>query len=259
MSQADLVKTRRIDRAHAAGERWRGLLDRRAEAVARLRRGGPEFADTPRRVEIFRAREAAKRLAFARAGITEQFFTERRIGPTLDLDDFPPNEPARLAGIPVGRIVELDDRGAARDGFATGFLITPSLLMTNHHVFATASESVNCGVQFLYEKGADGTIGAGVVFALDAGLFFYANESIDFAIVVVSPASTVGRALTVFKRLPLIPTTGKILVGQPVSIIQYPDGGPKKYGVRDNELLVPPADADSFLQYSTDTLPGSSG
>jgi len=29
--------------------------------------------------------------------------------------------------------------------------------------------------------------------------------------------------------------------------------------VRDNELLIAPGDADLFLQYTTDTLPGSSG
>jgi len=259
MSHADLVRTRQLERAQAAGQRWQALTDRRAQTVRLLRRGGPEGADSPERVARFRAREDAKQLAFARAGVTEGFFTERRIGPTLDLDDFPPNEAARLAGVPVGRIVALDRQGSVHEGFATGFLIAPSLLMTNHHVFATATETVECGVQFLFEKRAAGDVGPGVVFSFDAGLFFYANEELDFAIVGVAPTSTAGRSLTEFRGLSLIPTNGKILVGQPVSIIQYPDGGPKKYGVRDNELLLAPADRELFLQYSTDTLPGSSG
>src|SRR5882672_3363470 len=123
MSHARLVTERLLDRAHYAGFRWRDLTERRAEAVRLLRSGGPEAADTPERVEQFRSREAAKRIAFARAGVTEALFRERRIGPTLDLDDFAPNDAARAAGLPVGRIGELDGRGALAEGFATGFLI----------------------------------------------------------------------------------------------------------------------------------------
>jgi endonuclease G len=198
-------------------------------------------------------------LAFARAGVTEGFFAERRIGPTLDLDETPPNEAGRLAGIPVGRIVELDTRGQPSDGFATGFLIGPGLLLTNHHVFAAPEECRNCGVQFGYEK-VNGTLAAGTVFAFDVIRFFYASDQLDFAVVGVAPnANGNSISLQQFRALPLIPAQGKILVGQPVSIIQYPEGGPKKYGVRDNELLIAPTDADPFLQYTTDTLPGSSG
>ena len=260
MRRADEVRQRQIDRAQAAGRRWRDLRERRAETVRRLSMGGPELADSPDRVERYRAREATKRIAYAQAGVTEAFFRERRIGPTLDLDDFPPNEPARIAGTPVGRIVELDGRGGVRDGFATGFLIAPGLLITNHHVFASADETRGCGIQFGYEKAADGSLSAGVVFALDTARLFYANEELDFAVVgVASTAVGGGYNLGRFRSLALIPMTGKILVGQAISIIQHPDGGPKKYGVRDNELLIAPSDGDLFLQYTTDTLPGSSG
>ncbi len=254
------MKDREIDRAHAAGKRWQDLTERRAETVRLLKLGGPQRADSPARVELYLAREEAKRLAYARSGVTDSFFRERRIGPTLDLDEYPPNEPARIAGTPVGRIVEIDDRGTVRDGFATGFLIAPGFVMTNHHVFASADECDGCGIQFGYEKSIDGNLSAGVVFTLDTNRFFYASEELDFAVVGVNSISIgSGRDLGDFKSLALIPTTGKILVGQPISIIQYPDGGPKKYGVRDNELLIAPTDVDIFLQYTTDTLPGSSG
>src|SRR5207249_3903485 len=160
--------------------------------------------------------------------------------------------------VPVGRIVDVDNSGQARDGFATGFLIARNLMLTNHHVFATPDECKNCGIQFGYEKVNDVLV-AGAVFALDTSRFFYANEELDFAVVgVSSDAIGTGASLQQFSSLGLIPAPGKILVGQPISIIQYPDGGPKKYGVRDNELLIAPADADLFLQYTTDTLPGSS-
>jgi endonuclease G, mitochondrial len=254
-----IVRQRRIDRAISAGRRWQALIERRAQTVRLLSLGGSALADTPERVQQYRVREAAKQLAFARAGVTEAFFAERRIGPTLDLDENPPSDTARIAGVPVGRIVDLNDRGEATDGFATGFLIGQHLMLTNHHVFAAPEECRNCGIQFGYER-VNGVLATGAVFGLDTSRFFYANEELDFAVVGVSSGALgTGAPLEQFKSLGLIPTPGKILVGQPISIIQYPEGGPKKYGVRDNELLIAPTDADLFLQYTTDTLPGSSG
>ena len=141
-------------------------MARRAETVRLLKVGGPERADSPERVQLFRAREEAKQLAYAKAGVTESFFSERRIGPTLDLDDTPPNEAARLAGVPVGRIVQLNGAGREPDGFATGFLIAPDLIITNHHVFAAPEECRNCGIQFGYER-VNGALDAGTIFAFD--------------------------------------------------------------------------------------------
>lgn len=259
MPYMQAVKERQLLRATRAGERWQGLLARREEAVRKLAIGGPEAADSPERVRLYRMREEEKRLTLARAGVTESRLTERRIGPTLDLDDAPPNELARIAGIPVGRIVQLNAAGRQPAGFATGFLIGANLIITNHHVFAAAEETRNCGIQFGYEK-VDGVLSDGTIFLFDTSRFFYANEELDFAVVGVSPVALgSGASLAQFKSVGLIPTPGKILVGQDVSIIQYPEGGPKKYGVRDNELLIAPTDADAFLQYTTDTLPGSSG
>src|SRR5262245_7296525 len=220
MTHASDVRERKLERAYAAGERWRSLAERREETVRRIKSLGPGAADSPDRVEKYNEREAAKALAYLRAGVTESFFTERRIGPTLDLDDSPPNEPARLAGVPVGRIVELDARGKIRSGFATGFLIAPNILLTHHHVFASASECDNCGVQFGYEK-IGGWLAEGPTFALlpERGGIFCTDDQLDFTIVGVSTTSIGGNvALATYGSLRLIPTVGKILVGQPISI-----------------------------------------
>jgi endonuclease G, mitochondrial len=259
MTHASRARTRRLERLHAVGERWLKLINRRADTVRLLAEGGPKRADLPDRVRRYEEREAAKTRAFLRAGVTASFFQERKVGPTLDLDEYPPNDAARIAGIPVGRIVDVGDRGEAREGFATGFIIAPGLAMTNHHVFSDAGECRNCGIQFGYEKQGDAVV-EGPVFAFDTSRFFYCDEALDCAIVGVASTSLSGAAdLGQFQPLHLSPAVGKILVGQPVSIIQYPNGGPKRYGVRDNELLVPAAPTDRFLQYTTDTLPGSSG
>ena len=57
--------------------------------------------------------------------------------------------------------------------------------------------------------------------------------------------------------LPLIGVKGKILKGDPVNIIQHPEGGPKRYATVNNRLLD--LRDDGFLLYETDTLEGSSG
>ena len=260
MKHSTEVRARRAARLRAAGERWQRLTGRRAETVRRLRDGGPLAADAPAKVQQYLERETAKELAYARAGVTGTYFQERRIGPTLDLDEFPPDDIARKAGIPVGRIVDVGDDGEALDGFATGFIVAPGLMMTNHHVFGTASECRGCGIQFGYELDESRRVIDGPVFGLDPDRFFFTSDPLDFTIVAVTPAALRGaRMLSEFNSHHLSPALGKILVGQTISIIQYPDGGPKKYGVRDNELLVAPAPDELFLQYTTDTLPGSSG
>ncbi|HTK29129.1 MAG TPA: DNA/RNA non-specific endonuclease [Vicinamibacterales bacterium] len=259
MAHQRIVRQRQLARASAAGARWQSLLERRAGTVRRLRAGGPTSADRPDRVEQYRAREAAKQLAFARAGVAASYFNERKIGPTLDLDDYPPDEAARIAGLPVGRIVDVGDGGEAVDGFATGFLIAPGVVLTNHHVFENAGECRGCGIQFGYEH-QDGQIVSGPVFGFEPARLFFTDDALDFTVVAVGAAPLGGGGtLDAFRVDHLTPALGKILVGQSISIIQYPDGGPKKYGVRDNELLVPAEPDEDFLQYTTDTLPGSSG
>src|SRR5690242_14296367 len=212
MKHATEVRSRRVARLRAAGERWQRLTDRRAETVRRLRTGGPLAADAPAKVQQYLERETAKELAYARAGVTGTYFQERRIGPTLDLDEFPPDDIARRAGIPVGRIVDVGDDGEALDGFATGFIVAPGLMMTNHHVFATASESRGCGIQFGYELDDARRVIDGPVFGLDPDRFFFTSEPLDFTVIAVTASALRGpRVLAEFNSHHLSPALGKIL------------------------------------------------
>ncbi|MCW8138116.1 MAG: hypothetical protein KIT58_04355, partial [Planctomycetota bacterium] len=72
-------------------------------------------------------------------------------GSRPDWSPRPPTEAARKAGRPVARIIDAWASPRAR-GFGTGFLITPRLLITNHHVFATASEAAGGAANFLHEE-----------------------------------------------------------------------------------------------------------
>jgi len=184
------------------------------------------------------------------------FRLERQIG-TWDLVDFAPSEEAREAARPVARLIDLPQPGTIGEGFATGFLVSDHLLMTNHHVFPRLVDAVGCAANFLYQRRERNSINAGSYFELQPERFYFADEALDFCLVAVSPRGTQGEALADFGRIPLIEATGKTLRGRPINIIQHPLGGPRQWSVTHNRLLDI---LDSgFLHYETDTDGGSSG
>jgi endonuclease G, mitochondrial len=254
VSRVDIAARKETVRKEAAA-RWAAHASQVAATAEAVVRVGPVAAATPERRERYLDRESRK-ATFRAQGLG----WERMIGPTLDFDDLPPTTSALEAGKPVARIVELLDTNRVGEGFATGFLVSGGLLMTNWHVFGAPGEAVGCAAQFGFERTATGLIEGGTVFELDPGDFFYSSKELDFVLVAVRPAAVIGSTqLDSFRSTRLIPSVGKILAGQPVSVIQHPEGSHKRWAVRENKLVREPADADLFLEYTTDTLPGSSG
>lgn len=249
------VDLRRVDVMKAAAQRWKAKTPEVASTARRLARGGPVAATNPERTASFVARETLKStLRFRGIGL------ERIIGPTMDLEDVPPTTEAKKAGRPIARIVELLATNIVGEGFATGFIVAPGLLMTNWHVFAQPGDAVGCGAQFGYERNEAGLLDSGVVFELDPQSFFLSHEALDIALVGIKKAIAIGSgALPAFGSVRLIPSQGKILVGHPISIIQHPDGRHKHWAVRQSKLVLDPKDDDLFISYTTDTLGGSSG
>jgi endonuclease G, mitochondrial len=254
MKPADFL-ARKHEAMKAAGYRWRQRLPEVAATARKLAEGGPAAATNRTRTASFVARETLKRDARF-LGLGE----ERIIGGSVELDDVAPTLAARKAGRPVARIVELLGANRVGEGFATGFMVTPDLLLTNCHVFSKSSEAVGCGAQFGFERNDAGLLDAGVVFELDPTAFFHSDATLDIALVGVTrtPALGVG-PLAGYGWVRLIPAQGKILVGHPISVIQHPDGRHKHWGVRQNKLVLDPSAADLFISYTTDTMPGSSG
>jgi endonuclease G len=84
---------------------------------------------------------------------------------------------------------------------------------------------------------------------------------LDFTLVAVSELSGMGRPLSQFGYLPLIPKRGKIRIGDSVNIIQYPQGQEKSVVVHNSNLLhmEDGTDLEPYLWYSSDTEHGSSG
>ncbi|MET0165174.1 MAG: DNA/RNA non-specific endonuclease [Vicinamibacterales bacterium] len=262
MERSKRVRKERMGLAAHAYERWKGFqLDRGAMEGARANRDGsiprPTIAAiTPLQRSRFKERETRRAIFDSAAYRDLRIAAERQVGATLDFADLPPNEQALKAGRPVVRIVTLGGPGIAPEGFATGFLVAPDLLLTNHHVFRTADEAVGAGAHFLYER-TQGGLREGVIFELDPDRFFVNHKGLDYAIVAVKPTALDGAPLSQFQYLPLIAVKGKILKGDPVNIIQHPEGRPKQYATVNNQLLD--LRDDGFLLYETDTLEGSSG
>ncbi|MFG2294258.1 trypsin-like peptidase domain-containing protein [Streptomyces sp. NPDC048603] len=174
------------------------------------------------------------------------------------------------AGTSVARIKVLPYQGGAllqplalpHNG--TGWMITPDLLVTNHHVVnarkRTADErpvadpadlllqAVNSRSRFDYlteeDLDTDGEVGAGELVASD--------EELDFAILRLAA----GAPPRPFLRIATEPLRVTPDLPVAVNIIQHPGGEPKRIALRNN--LVFEAD-DRDLKYFTDTRGGSSG
>jgi endonuclease G len=155
------------------------------------------------------------------------------------------------AACAVGRVVIREDGQVA--GYGTGSLVSPSLLLTNHHVLPSAEVAEGSSIEFRFQDGLDGEPLEPKTFELDPGRFFLADEDFDFALVAVK-ATPAELAEFSFNRLTDDP--GEQAVGSFVTIVQHPRGKKKQIALRENRIVHV---LDSFLHYEADTEPGSSG
>jgi endonuclease G len=228
----------------AALQRYRERTAQRKDIVQALKSKTPFEVDTPQRTA------ARKALIDPRDGLA----LERVIG-TSDLFPMAYLE----AGLGVGKSVcriEVRDHIGRVLGHGTGFLVAPSLLMTNNHVLEIADAARFSLAQFNYETDLQLLPRPIKSFRLDPDRFFMTDERLDFTLVAVEAVSAEGVKLTEFAFLPLLAESGKVLVGEYVSIIQHPSGAPKAVAIRENQVNDV---FEDFIHYATDTEPGSSG
>ncbi|MFE7274719.1 trypsin-like serine peptidase [Streptomyces sp. NPDC057623] len=138
----------------------------------------------------------------------------------------------------------------------TGFLVSPSLLMTNHHVLPDAHTARQCFVEFDAQVTVDNTPQPVTRLELDPDGFFVADPRLDFALVLVATGPDPRPPGETFGWNRLSAQLGKLVIGEPVNVIGHPMGRLKEIAVRDNMLQVR---LDDFLHYKTDTEPGNSG
>ncbi|SDU29437.1 trypsin-like serine peptidase [Gordonia westfalica] len=148
----------------------------------------------------------------------------------------------------VGRINIRQGRG-----FGTGFLVTPTLLMTNHHVLPDAEVAKASVVEFDYQDDMDGRERPMQTFSLDPDTFFVSDRTLDFALTAVRGTAD---ALRTFGVNRLTEAQGTIVIGEFTTIVQHPRGDKKMVSLRENKLVDI---LESFVHYSADTEPGSSG
>jgi endonuclease G len=166
-----------------------------------------------------------------------------------------------MEGMQCGQAVcriTIRDANKNPQGFGTGFLISPRLLITNHHVLPDGFAAQESLAEFNYQTDTQGVEQESIVFSLLPDELFYSNQQLDFSVVAVQAQSKTNRNLADFGHLRLNEQLGKVIVGEYLSIIQHPEGKTKQIAIRENQLIERKENSDS-LWYSTDTTPGSSG
>ncbi|PAZ13640.1 serine protease [Streptomyces sp. SA15] len=261
MEATDKSRAERERQVAAAAARYGETGDER-RAVERQRDAGVTFPDSQEALAA-RAARLLDRHAVPAAMVVEAVRTEplaapaayeRILGVSKDLQawSFLPR------GVRAARtIARISVRENGRElPIGTGFLVSPSLLMTNHHVLTDAEAARQCFVEFEAQVTVDNTPQPATRLELDPDGFFAADATLDFALVLVAPGPDRRPPGETFGWNRLSAQTGKLVIGEPVNVIGHPMGRLKEIAVRDNMLQVR---LDDFVHYKTDTEPGNSG
>ena len=249
METYELERTRQRD---AAAERVAERAAQRHEHEATLATpGGIAAADTPERV----AKRIDRLTRYYDGGLTGDAEPARLLEKIINTADF---VGARYldAGVAAARAVgrvNIRDASGRLAGFGTGSLVSPALLLTNHHVLPDADTARTSVIEFNFQDGVDGHQLASVIHSFDPDRFFLADEERDFALVAVAATP---EQLAAFGYNRLIEAEGKAIIGEFVTIVQHPRGEKKQVALRENRIVDIP---DRYLHYAADTEPGSSG
>ncbi|HZK05284.1 MAG TPA: DNA/RNA non-specific endonuclease [Actinomycetaceae bacterium] len=175
-----------------------------------------------------------------------------RIINTADFVDVRYLDSGVVAQHAVGRVNIRNERGQLM-GYGTGFLVSPRLLLTNHHVLPDTATTRKSVIEFDYQDGIDGRPLQPAVFSFDPYRLFVANRELDFALVAVAGDS---EGLSGYGFCPLTAAQGTVIIGECVTIVQHPRGRKKQIALRENRLIDIP---ELVVHYAADTEPGSSG
>jgi endonuclease G len=246
--KVDSYELARERQREAAAERVNERAAERSEHEATLARpGGLAEADTPERIA-----KRLDRLNRHRGLEREPETMIERIVNTADFVGIHYLDAGAAAARAIGR-VNIRSAGGRVQGYGTGSLVSPALLLTNHHVLPDAETARNSVIEFNYQDGIDGRPLLAQVFPFDPDRFFLADEERDFALIAVRGSS---EELAPFGFNRLIEAEGKAIIGEFVTIIQHPRGEKKQIALRENRIVDIP---ERFLHYTADTEPGSSG
>lgn len=200
-------------------------------------------------------KENRKDMIAAKAAEPVDFAYERAIG---NNDSLYSNfiELIALTKRKVARIVIKEND--KRVGFATGFMVSKELMLTNWHVFQNKDMATSSEAHFFYEYDNLGHPIDPVIFKMDDSKF-YNNKELDYCFVGLAPKDVNNEySLEDIGYLYLDRLIGKIgEVGvEKLNIIHHPLGDYKQLSIRENRFV---GIDDIKIYYETDTAQGSSG
>jgi len=152
------------------------------------------------------------------------------------------------AGLPAGA------------GWATGFLISPSLFMTNNHVINDIAFASKIRIQFNYQLGPDGIELVSESFLPELDGVFWTNPALDYSVIRLQPNQAADGSGEVLPgdHWGFIPLNQSPIYRekQHFNVIQHPSGRRKEVALQDNEIHKL---FENTVRYTADTEPGSSG
>lgn len=148
---------------------------------------------------------------------------------------------------------------------ATGFLISPSLFITNNHVLNSERKALNSLFEFNYQLGLDDTLQKSKIYHAEPG-FFYTSPKNDLDYTVIKLKGNPGNEwnyLSLNKKNWTLTEFAPESVfgngnGMYLQIIQHSDKGPKEVVLHDC-IFTSSKLQQKYYRYSCDTEPGSSG
>ena len=175
----------------------------------------------------------------------------------------------------VARIKVVTSKGA--EGYGTGFLVGPGILITNRHVLdysdiggdsllsIVANAVAEFDVEIVPQVIAPGKTrlvsSTPAIFRLapQTLLLTDAWNALDYVMIALESKSIDGQHdISEYGYNRLSADMGKTVTGEPVFIIQHPNGESKKISLLNNRMMIRD-EKSSYLYYEADTEPGSSG
>ncbi|WP_424988130.1 trypsin-like peptidase domain-containing protein [Microbulbifer sp. S227A] len=162
--------------------------------------------------------------------------------------------------VPPGNYTDYRDRGANSTWFGTGFLVSPNILLTNHHVLNSTAVAEAATAEFEYQitqaelqDGPPDTIPSATRFRLNPARLFITSsmKDFDYTFVWIDPG-----AATQFGHVTMTRGSFTVRKTEPTYIIHHPGGDPKQVSLDDTEVL---SINSSAVLYAADTAGGSSG
>lgn len=228
-------------------ERVADTREVRAATRIRIAQGRAAEAEPDReRAQRFLARMSAVLAPLPRGA-------ERVQGDTVDFVD----PVFLLIGHRVSRTVANIVMDEGHTSIGTGFMVSPSLLLTNNHVIGSEADARAAWAKFNFERD-EGFEREPCFFELRPDLFFRTVDwrSLDYTLVAVGDLRFGQGALANFGHCPISDRPDRHIIGAHVNVIQHPGGGFKKLVLRENRIV---SRLDLVLHYEADTEEGSSG